>query len=65
MGKRGGGGAAQLVVSPTPATIQRVNNNGQPQAALPPRMKADGHTGKYLGVSRAPVYRYLTEDTAA
>ena len=32
-------------------------------------MKADGHTGKdigkYLGMSRAPVYRYLTEDTAA
>jgi hypothetical protein len=21
---------------PTPATIQRINNNGQPQAALPP-----------------------------
>jgi DNA invertase Pin-like site-specific DNA recombinase len=33
------------------------------------RMKADGHTGKdiakYLGVSRATLYRYLTEDTAA
>ncbi len=32
-------------------------------------MKADGHTGrdivKYLGVSRATSYRYLTEDTAA
>src|SRR4029077_18877462 len=33
------------------------------------RMKADGHTGKdiakYLGVSRATLYRYLTEDAAA
>jgi DNA invertase Pin-like site-specific DNA recombinase len=33
------------------------------------RMKADGHTGKdiakYLGVSRATLYRYLTEDDAA
>jgi DNA invertase Pin-like site-specific DNA recombinase len=33
------------------------------------RMKSDGHTGKdiakYLGVSRATVYRYLAEDTAA
>ena len=32
------------------------------------RMKTDGHTGrdiaKYLGVSRATVYRYLTEDAA-
>jgi predicted DNA-binding transcriptional regulator AlpA len=32
-------------------------------------MKADGHTGKdiapYLGASRATLYRYLTEDTAA
>ena len=32
------------------------------------RMKADGHTGrdiaKYLGVSRATLYRYLTEDAA-
>ena len=32
-------------------------------------MKADGHTGKdiakFLGVSRATVYRYLTEDSAA
>jgi hypothetical protein len=32
------------------------------------RMKADGHTGrdiaKYLGVSRATLYRYLTEDIA-
>ena len=32
-------------------------------------MKADGHTGKaiakYLGVSRATLYRCLTEDTAA
>jgi hypothetical protein len=31
-------------------------------------MKADAHTGKdvakYLGVSRATPYRYLTEDTA-
>ena len=36
VGKRVGGGAALLVVSATPATIQRVNNNGQPQAALPP-----------------------------
>jgi DNA invertase Pin-like site-specific DNA recombinase len=33
------------------------------------RMKADGHTGKdiakYLGVSRATLYRYLTEDSVA
>jgi DNA invertase Pin-like site-specific DNA recombinase len=33
------------------------------------RMRADGHTSrditKYLGVSRATLYRYLTEDTAA
>ncbi len=33
------------------------------------RMRADGHTGrdiaKYLGVSRATLYRYLTEDAAA
>ena len=33
------------------------------------RMKSDGHTGKdiakYLGVSRATLYRYLTEDGAA
>ena len=33
------------------------------------RMKADGHTGKdiakYLGVSRATLYRYLAEDVAA
>ena len=33
------------------------------------KMKADGHTGKdiakYLGVSRATLYRYLTEDAAA
>lgn len=33
------------------------------------RMKADGHTGKdiakYLGVSRATLYRYLHEDTTA
>jgi len=33
------------------------------------RMKADGHTArdiaKYLGVSRATLYRYLTEDGAA
>jgi len=32
------------------------------------RMKTDGHTGKdiakYLGVSRATVYRYLTEEPA-
>ena len=33
------------------------------------RMKADGHTGKdiaeYLRVSRATLYRYLTEEDAA
>ena len=33
------------------------------------RMKADGHTAKdiakYLGVSRATLYRYLAEDNAA
>jgi predicted transcriptional regulator len=35
----------------------------------PRLMKADGHTGKdiakYLVVSRAALYRYLAEDTAA
>ena len=33
------------------------------------RMKAGGHTGKdiakYLGVSRATLYRYLADDAAA
>ena len=33
------------------------------------RMKADGHTGrdiaKFLGVSRATLYRYLDENSAA
>jgi DNA invertase Pin-like site-specific DNA recombinase len=33
------------------------------------QMKADGHTGrdiaKYLGVSRATLYRYLAADSAA
>lgn len=37
--------------------------------AVARRMKADGHTGKaiakYLGVSRATLYRYLEEDHAA
>jgi DNA invertase Pin-like site-specific DNA recombinase len=32
------------------------------------RMKADGHTGKdiakYLGVSRATLYRYLADEAA-
>ncbi|MGZ6788607.1 MAG: helix-turn-helix domain-containing protein [Mycobacteriaceae bacterium] len=41
----------------------------QPSAsATARRMKADGHTKrditKYLGVSRATLYRYLTEDSA-
>ena len=39
------------------------------QLALAKRMKADGYTGKdiakYLGVSRATLYRYLGNDTAA
>jgi len=39
------------------------------QIATARRMKADGHTGrdiaKYLGVSRATVYRHLPEDSAA
>jgi len=38
-------------------------------SATAKRMMADGHTGKviarYLGVSRASLYRYLTEDGAA
>ena len=37
--------------------------------STPKRMKADGHTGKdiakYLGVSRATLYRYLSEHGAA
>jgi hypothetical protein len=40
---------------PTPATIQYIDNNGQPQRRTLTRMKADGHTdrdiAKYLGVS--------------
>jgi DNA invertase Pin-like site-specific DNA recombinase len=39
------------------------------QIATAKRMKADGHTGrdiaKYLGVSRATLYRYLSADSAA
>jgi hypothetical protein len=31
---------------PTPATIQRIDINGQPEAALSPDEGADGHTGK-------------------
>jgi DNA invertase Pin-like site-specific DNA recombinase len=29
------------------------------------RMKADGHTGEYLAVSRATLYRHLDESGAA
>jgi hypothetical protein len=54
-------------VPPTSAIFQRIDICGQLQAALR-RMKADGHTGKdiakYLGVSRATVYRYFAEKTA-
>jgi DNA invertase Pin-like site-specific DNA recombinase len=43
--------------------------DGADHIATAKRMKADGHTGKdiakYLGVSRATLYRYLTEDGAA
>ena len=39
------------------------------QIAAAKRMKADGHTGKdiakYLGVSRATLYRYLIDHSAA
>ena len=55
-------------MSPTPATIQRNNNNAQPQAALPPNEGRRAHgkdIAKYLRVGRATLYRYLTEDTAA
>ena len=50
-----------------PATIQRIDDTEHTGAAK--RMKADGHTGKdiatYLGVSRATLYRYLTDYRAA
>jgi Helix-turn-helix domain of resolvase len=53
------------MMSPTPATMQRIDNNGQPEAELPRGMKADGYTGKdiarYLGVSRATLYGYFAE----
>jgi DNA invertase Pin-like site-specific DNA recombinase len=42
--------------------------NDMDHIATARRMKADGHTGKdiakYLGVSRATLYRYLNEDAA-
>ena len=51
---------------PTPATIQRIDDTEH--IATAKRMKADGHTAKdiakYLGVSRATLYRYLGEDAA-
>jgi DNA invertase Pin-like site-specific DNA recombinase len=51
---------------PTPAGIQRINNTEHTTAAK--RMKAYGQTGKdiakYLGVSRATLYRCLAEDAA-
>ena len=50
----------------TPATIPRIDDTEHTASAK--RMKADGHTGKdiakYLGVSRATVYRYLVEGAA-
>lgn len=43
--------------------------NDADHIATAKRMKSDGHTGRaiarYLGVSRATVYRYLTEESAA
>jgi DNA invertase Pin-like site-specific DNA recombinase len=43
--------------------------NDADHIATAKRMKADGHTGKdiakFLGVSRATLYRYLDEDSAA
>jgi hypothetical protein len=43
--------------------------NDTDHIATAKRMKADGHTGKdiakFLGVSRATLYRYLDEDSAA
>ncbi len=43
--------------------------NDTEHIATAKRMKADGHTGKaiakYLGVSRATLYRYLDDDCAA
>jgi DNA invertase Pin-like site-specific DNA recombinase len=52
---------------PTPATIQRIDDHEH--IATAKKMKAAGHTGKdiakYLGVRRATLYRYLTEDDAA
>jgi hypothetical protein len=55
--------------SPAPATIQRFDNNGQPQGSHSRRMKTDGHTGKdiakHVGVSRATLYRYLAVEGVA
>jgi hypothetical protein len=46
---------------PTPATIRRIDDTEHIAPAK--RMKVDGHTAKdgskYLGVSRATLYRYL------
>ena len=53
------------MVSPTPATIQRIDHNGQPQAAPARRMKANGETAaticETLGIGRTTLYRYLAE----
>jgi DNA invertase Pin-like site-specific DNA recombinase len=55
------------VESPSSATIQRIDDTEHTATAK--RMKAGGHTGKdiakYLGVSRATLYRYLNENAAA
>jgi DNA invertase Pin-like site-specific DNA recombinase len=46
---------------------RKVDDSGH--IATAKRMKADGHTGKaiakYLGVSRATLYRYLNAESAA
>ncbi len=52
---------------PIPATIQRIDDNEHISTATA-AVKADGHTGtdvaKYLGVSRATLYRYLADEAA-
>jgi len=56
---------------PRQATIRfkRSPSSSATRIATARKMKADGHTArdiaKYLGVSRATLYRYLAEDSAA
>ena len=56
----------QLIISKRDSTCVRKSPE---HIATAKRMKADGHTGKdiakYLGVSRATLYRYLASERAA